>query len=208
MSIFNILFNKKSDSRLQEDAEKLKKWITQLIDFNNKKITLSRNWQQIWDSGKIAKLNSILDQIENYIDFELKLEAIAGIMVRELKYTKYQYELAESKLKLNLQDFADNEQKFAELMRFGYSAFYKLKDEVRILNENLKVQSQFFKEYHHNNWIEFMHRDTLVSLFLKEKDILENIKFTIEELAKEIFSARARKNPRWLSVAKPAVNCA
>jgi len=32
-----------------------------------------------------------------------------------------------------------------------------------------------------------MHRDTLVSLFLKEKDILENIKFTIEELAKEIF---------------------
>ena len=105
MSIFNILFNKKSDSRLQEDAEKLKKWITQLIDFNNKKITLSRNWQQIWDSGKIAKLNSILDQIENYIDFELKLEAIAGIMVRELKYTKYQYELAESKLKLNLQEF-------------------------------------------------------------------------------------------------------
>ena len=29
-----------------------------------------------------------------------------------------------------------------------------------------------------------------------------------EDEVNELFSARARKNPRWLSVAKPAVNCA
>ena len=42
--------------------------------------------------------------------------------------------------------------------------------------------------------------------------VLGFISFILEGLAFvyifQFFSARARKNPRWLSVAKPAVNCA
>jgi len=52
---------------------------------------------------------------------------------------------------------------------------------------------------------------TLVTFITISKALQPSLKFSLKKIKyfdKVVFSARARKNPRWLSVAKPAVNCA